>query len=170
MRANGSRFVYTPQVLVQGKDVPDWNSSSRGGGAAAAIAAGGAVRARADISRDAAPANGAVAVKATARIANAADRRGAALYLVLTEDGLVSDVKAGENAGVRLAHEHVVRTFRESATADANGTMAAEAVLALPSDGGRAFTVVAFVQNPANGDTLQAVALPISSSACKLSR
>src|SRR4029079_4975292 len=31
MRANGGRFVYTPQVLVQGKDFPGWQDRRAGG-------------------------------------------------------------------------------------------------------------------------------------------
>ena len=52
---------------------------------------------------------GSIAVKATARVPSGADRKGAVLYVALADSGLASDVKAGENAGARLAHDHVVR-------------------------------------------------------------
>ena len=47
MRANRARFVYTPQVLVQGRDFPEWRE--RGG--AAALATTGARPPRRDYSR-----------------------------------------------------------------------------------------------------------------------
>jgi hypothetical protein len=45
---------------------------------------------------------------------------GANLYCALTEDGLVSDVTAGENAGRKLPHEAVVRLFHEIKKPDQN--------------------------------------------------
>ena len=41
-----------------------------------------------------------------------------ALYVALADSGLASDIKAGENAGARLAHDHVVRWFRAGPSPD----------------------------------------------------
>jgi len=158
MRANHSRFVYTPQVLVQGRDFPAWRD--RGG--AAALAAASAKAARAEITLEAEPQRGSIAVKATARVPSSADRKGAALYIVLADNGLASDVKAGENAGVRLAHDHVVRLYRAGPPPDANGDIRWEVALAVPAEMGSASTVVAFVQNAGTGDVMQALALPLT--------
>ena len=166
MRANHARFVYTPQVLVQGKDIPQWRGDT--GGAATAIAAASARPARAQITLTAVPQRGGVAVRAAVRVADAADRKGAALHIALVDSGLVSDVKAGENSGERLAHDHVVRAFRDGPSVDAAGAVAAEMVFALPAEAGQAAMLVAFVQNPGTGDVLQAVALPLSSPACSI--
>jgi hypothetical protein len=166
MRANHARFVYTPQVLVQGKDIPQWRGDARG--AATAIAAASARPARAQITLTATPQRGGVAVRAAVRVADAADRKGAALHIALVDSGLVSDVKAGENSGERLAHDHVVRAFRDGPSVDAAGAVAAEMVIALPAEAGQAAMLVAFVQNEGTGDVLQAVALPLSSPACSI--
>ena len=166
MRANHARFVYTPQVLVQGKDIPQWRGDT--GGAATAIAAASARPARAQITLTAVPQRGGVAVRAAVRVADAADRKGAALHIALVDSGLVSDVKAGENSGERLAHDHVVRAFRDGPSVDAAGAVAAEMVFALPAEAGQAAMLVAFVQNEGTGDVLQAVALPLSSPACSI--
>jgi len=166
MRANRSRFVYTPQVLVQGKDIPHWRGDT--GGAATAIAAASARPARAQITLTAVPQRGGVAVRAAVRVADAADRKGAALHIALVDSGLVSDVKAGENSGERLAHDHVVRAFRDGPSVDAAGAVAAEMIFALPAEAGQAAMLVAFVQNEGTGDVLQAVALPLSSPACSI--
>ena len=105
---------------------------------------------------------GSIAVKATARVPSPADRKGAVLYVALADDGLSSDVKAGENAGARLVHDNVVRLFRAGPSPDANGEMRWDLTLPVPAEAGSASTVVAFVQNAAAGDVLQALALPLT--------
>ena len=156
MRANHARFVYTPQVLVQGRDFPGWHGSATPGSSAKP--------ARAEITLDAEPQRGSIAVKVTARVPAGADRKGATLYVALADSGLASDVKAGENAGVRLTHDHVVRLLRAGPVADANGDIRWDLNLPLPSEAGSESTVVAFVQNAAAGDVLQALALPLTAA------
>jgi len=158
MRPSGARFVYTPQVVVQGKDFPQWHA----GGAIAALTAASAKPARAEIALAAERESGSILVKATVRIPAAADRRGALLYVALADDGLSSDVKAGENSGVHLVHDSVVRVFRAGPSPDANGEIRWDVKLPVPAEVGSASTVVAFVQNPGAGDVLQALALPLS--------
>jgi hypothetical protein len=165
--ATRSNLVYTPQVLVQGRDFPDWRAAGKG---KAALAAAGARPARANIMLEAAPRQGAVAVKATARVPGGADRKGAALFVALADSGLVSEVKAGENAGARLSHDHVVRAMRGGIRVDANGDIAGDVVLSLPAEAGTATTVVAFVQNSETGEILQALTLPLAQPACTASR
>ena len=162
MRANRARFVYTPQVLVQGRDFPEWRDRR----AAAALASAAAKPARADLALEAEPQGGSIAIKATGRVPSPADRKGAVLYVALADDGLASDVKAGENAGARLVHDHVVRLLRAGPMPDANGDIRWSITLPLPSEAGSASTVVAFVQNAGAGDVLQALALPLT-AACK---
>ena len=109
MRANGATFVYTPQVLVQGRDA-EFGRRHR---ASELVDQRGAGR-RGRRSRSK-PASGTMARLAGAHVtvADAALRRNAVLWLAYTESGLVSNVKAGENRGVRLAHDHVVRALSE---------------------------------------------------------
>ena len=166
MRANRATFVYTPQVLVQGKSIADWSTGSRDRGTAPAIAVANGSPARADIVLDAVPQQGAVAVKARAQVPRAVNRKDAALYVALVQSGLVSEVNAGENAGVHLAHDHVVRTLRGGAALDAGGAASLDVVFPVPADGGSATTIVAFVQNPKTGDVLQALAMPVSPETC----
>jgi hypothetical protein len=164
-RTGGARFAYTPQVVIQGKDYSNW----RGAGVPAALAAINARPARASITVDAAAQPGAIAVHAVAGVPSSADRKDAVLLLALTENSLVSDVKAGENAGVRLTHDHVVRAFRAGPAVGAAGAAEFNAVLPLPAEAGTAPTVVAFVQNTRTGEVLQALPLPLE-AACMASR
>ena len=158
-RAAKSDLVYTPQVLLQGRDLRDWQAEKRSATAIAAIAR---MPARADIALEITPRPGAVAVNATARVPGAAHRQGAALFVALTENGLVSDVRAGENAGKRLTHDHVVRALQEGIAVGAAGDGTGTIVLPLPAEAAKASTIVAFVQNVETGEVLQALALPIA--------
>jgi len=160
--ANRSRLVYTPQVLVQGRDFPDW----RGRGSSAAFAAAAAKPARARIALEAESQRGAIAVKATAHVPAGGDRKGAALYVALADSQLVSEVKAGENAGVRLTHDHVVRVLRGGIAVNAGGDAGGDITMPLPTEAGTAMNVVAFVQNTETGDVLQALALPLAAGVC----
>ena len=51
-----------------------------------------------------------------------ASRKSAVLWLAYADSGLVSDVKAGENRGVQLHHDHVVRSLHGPYAVDAGGT------------------------------------------------
>lgn len=166
-RATRGRFVYTPQVVIQGKDFPEWSASRAAG---AAIAAANARPARAQIALSVTPRAGALDVTAKVDVPNAADRSGAMLYVAFEDSALVSDVKAGENRGVRLAHDHVVRALREAGAIDRNGMLSAEVSLPLPKEAGRTPAVIAFVQNRDTGDVLQALALPLGGGACSIAR
>jgi hypothetical protein len=166
MRANGARFVYTPQVLVQGKPVEHWASRAGNDSALGAVLQASALPARADIAVEVAPRHDAIAVKAWARTAPPKDRRSAVLHVALAQSGLVSDVKTGENGGAHLAHDHVVRAFQTSAPADAAGMMTLDATLPVPADGATDSALVAFVQDVRTGDVLQALELPLSAASC----
>jgi hypothetical protein len=97
-QASGARFVYTPQVLVDGLDWRGWPAPP-----------------------PRAPRPAAVQLLLQQRgaeiIAQVTPREGGALparlsaYWAIVEDGQVSQVKAGENSGATLRHDHVVRHY-----------------------------------------------------------
>jgi len=150
MRANGATFVYTPQILVQGREV------EAGGRAAAekAVAAGRTRTPRAGIAMDAQG----TSVRVTATV-DAGAKKNSALWLAYTDSALVSDVKAGENRGVRLTHDHVVRALYGPYPVDAPAVVA----VAPPAERGRSPALVAFVQNASTGEVLQTLTLPCDS-------
>jgi hypothetical protein len=74
---------------------------------------------------------------------------------------LASDVKAGENAGKRLAHDHVVRQWRtEAARFGASGEASERVAFSLPLDPGP-LSLVALVEDEATGKVLQAMSLAL---------
>jgi len=161
MRANRARFVYTPQVLLQGRDWSGYRAD-----AASSLAAVRARPARAAITLAAVASGGTITIDATTTVGSLADRADARLFVVLVDSGHVSDVKAGENSGTRLVHDHVVRTL---SPAQAPGAMTGLA-LTWPAELGSAPALVAFIQRSGSGEVLQAVRLPLDAPDCGAAR
>lgn len=82
--------------------------------------------------------------------------------IVLYENKLISDVKAGENHGVSLQHDRVVRFWSAPVALDAqSGRATWKQNINLPADWKRAnLGVAALVQDVRQGKVLQAVAMP----------
>jgi hypothetical protein len=99
-RATGARFVYTPQVVVNGRDWPAWSQNPV------------PLSQRSLVEIDFKRAGDRVEATLTPR-----DGAPASLgaYWVAVEHGHVSRVTAGENAGATLRHDHVVRAYAEIA-------------------------------------------------------
>ena len=158
MRRHRTAFVYTPQVLLQGDDFGSWRSA---GEPAAALAAINARPARATIELGEASIDRAtIGVDIHVRIPSAADRSNAVVVVALVQSGLESDVKAGENAGKRLLHDHVVRAWRSGLAVGPTGELRQRINLPLPSERGP-LEIIAFVENDASGDVLQALTLGV---------
>ena len=157
--------VYTPQVLLQGRDFGDWNRGTDPGAAfSQQVAKINARPARARIALALDTRNrDFLEVEASADLLEGTPPADLALYLGAYENKLVSEVKAGENRGRTLPHDYVVLQW--TGPFDFQGSRLAErqrlALLpkAVPANSG----VVAFVQNKATGEVLQALMLP----ACK---
>jgi hypothetical protein len=151
-------FVYTPQVLLQGTEFSRWHDA---GQPIAALATINARPARATIELVAQPVDGSTAaVDLYVRVPHIRDRTHAAVVVALTQSGLANDVKAGENAGKRLVHDHVVRAWHAGAPIGVAGELRQHFNLPLPTNRGP-LQIVAFAENTATGDVLQALALPV---------
>ena len=149
-------MVYTPQVMLQGQDFRHWSSPAF----EQAVSKINAQPAKARISLSLNPQRkDAFEVEAAAELLGtpSADP---ALFLGAYENKLVSEVKAGENRGKSLPHDYVVLQW-VGPLEFKGGKLAERHVLpllpkAVPAHSG----VVAFVQNRATGEVLQALMLP----------
>ncbi|MDP3085160.1 MAG: DUF1223 domain-containing protein [Rubrivivax sp.] len=96
-RRSGSATVYTPQVVVDGRDWRGWPQLPRAGALSPIML---------QMSRDGDVVRAEVAATASApaRLAG---------YWAVLEDGHASKVRAGENDGKTLLHDHVVRLQRD---------------------------------------------------------
>jgi hypothetical protein len=151
-------FVYTPQVLLQGRDFRGWGSSAFDD----AVASINARMAKAAISLAIDPQKtGALAIQTRAELLDPGQHGDAALYLAAYENKLVSEVKAGENEGRTLAHDFVVLEWSGPIAFGRDGRVHDKRTLALlPKAVAANSGVVAFVQNRRTGEVLQALMLP----------
>ena len=153
-----SRLVYTPQVILQGHDFRGWATGSFERELARINARPAAAR----IALRIVPGRpGAFEVEAEAEVLDPAQRADAALYLATYESRLQSEVRAGENRGKTLGHDFVAFEWRGPLALGAAGKLRDRRSLpllpkAIPAHSG----VVAFVQNRASGEVLQALMLP----------
>jgi hypothetical protein len=146
-----ARVVYTPQVMLAGRDYRGWGSGAR---FAADVRAVNAAPARADLALALAGAE----LRAAATVAKAEDRADAALYVAVYENGLSNRVTAGENRGATVHHDFVVREWWGPVALDRAGT--AELVRKPAARGLANGGIAAFVQSRRSGEVLQALALP----------
>ena len=150
-------MIYTPQVLLQGQDFRHWSD----GAFEQAVSKINAQPAKARIAltlntlrKDA------FEVDAAAELFAVPPSPDIALFLGAYENKLLSEVKAGENRGKSLPHDYVVLQW--AGPLEFKGGKLAERQLlpllpkAVPGHSG----VVAFVQNRATGEVLQALMLP----------
>ena len=148
--------VYTPQVLLQGREFA-WQEMKH---PAVQVREVNERPARAAIDMDAAPVDhGSVAVDVHVRVPDAADRAHATVAVALVQSGLVSNVKAGENEGKRLVSDHVVRAWQSGLAVGATGEAPARRAAAAERSG--PVQAVAWVEDSASGEVLQALDLPL---------
>ena len=151
-------FVYTPQVLLQGRDFRGWATDAF----AKAVADINARPARAALSlviRSIGP--GGADVELAAALADPALRGETAVYAAAYENKLASDVRAGENRGHRLEHDFVVREWLGPVAFGDDARVAQRRTLPLLPEANPANSgVAAFVQDRRTGEVLQALMLP----------
>jgi hypothetical protein len=150
-------IVYTPQVLLQGRDFRNWAA----GAFEREVAKINALPAKARISlllegvqKDA------FAVEAGVVLDNGVAPEHLALYLAAYENKLVSEVKAGENRGRTLPHDYVVLQWAGPFEFKGAKLIERQRLPLLPRAVPGNSGVAAFVQNKANGEVLQALMLP----------
>lgn len=155
---NQARFVYTPQLLLNGND---YRRGTFRDDFADRVQAINQDKAKARISIRLMPeATHMLFAGGAAMVPDATERRGAQAYLALYENRLANQVTAGENRGKRLQHDFVVRELAGPFGFDPQGAVQLSHVFQI----GRAWKrndlhVAAFVQNDVTGEVLQALVL-----------
>lgn len=150
-------IVYTPQVVLQGRDFRRWGTPAFD----EAVAAINARPARARIALALrGTRNGGLDVEASAELVDAPKEGAAALYVAATQSKLVSKVSAGENRGRILEHDHVAFEWLGPHEFGSSGRLAKRLAMPLPprAEAGQV-GVVAFVQNRSTAEVLQALLL-----------
>jgi len=145
VRLAGQSFVYTPQFFVAGTEVQPAALAAR-------LRELNDQPARASIRLRARAQGEGLFVRAEVR----SRVEGAAFYLAVAENGLSSQVRAGENGGRKLVHDHVVRVWIGPIDLE-GGRVAFERNVPLAPGWQRPqLEVSAFVQDRRTGRVLQA--------------
>jgi hypothetical protein len=151
VHANGHKTVFTPHFFVSGTEVRDWR-----GDLGDELKRVTARPARASIhihAESTGPGTLSVAASATAPLP--VNQLG--LFVALTEDKLTSRVSAGENRGVTLSHDHVVREWIGPIALSAGHADIKQQVTTRSNWNSAQLGIAAFVQDLQTGQVLQAV-------------
>jgi len=148
---NGSRTLYTPHFFVSGQEIQDRAQVGAAIRVASQKPAVARIRLEANHRGD-----GNLEIRAVASDAAAANAP-LALYTAVTENGLSTNVKAGENRGATLPHDHVGRHWLKPAQVKDGSAQLSQVVGVSPDQARKGVNVVAFVQNTRTGEVLQAV-------------
>jgi hypothetical protein len=149
------RTVYTPQVILSGRDLPRWRNSAE-----TSIRRINAKPPRAHVALQLSRHANQVNVTADA---NAKDPRGQAeMYVALYENNLTGRIEAGENRGLTLRHDYVVRRLLGPTPLDKSGAAHDAPQIVLDASWKQDdLGVAVFVQDRDSGEILQALALPL---------
>jgi hypothetical protein len=150
--AFGRDGVYTPQMVVDGATGFPGGRGRAAEAIRAAAKAAGKVRVELKVVRA-----GKETVEVELKLPEG-ERRDAELVLALTESGLSSQVKRGENAGRTLRHAAVARALQVVGPAKATATARLELQ---PRWNRHALQVVAFVQERASRRVVGVAAVPV---------
>jgi hypothetical protein len=143
--AAGSRYSYTPQVVVNGRDWRRWPELPT-------PASNPPVRLTMQRSGE--------QIELQVQPMHDTQQRWT-LWWAALEDGHVSDVKAGENNGVTLRHDHVVR--HHGSVEPFSGALTRRIDVPSRGEGGRALRVLVVVTDATSGATAQALQLRCAS-------
>ncbi|MBK6974083.1 MAG: DUF1223 domain-containing protein [Sterolibacteriaceae bacterium] len=155
----GVATIYTPQVVVDTRDFLGWRDASA---FEASLASAGRQPPGARLSLD-------LRLESASRwkvdlrgnLAGAKSGGDAFVFLAVYENGLETRVRAGENAGATLRHDHVVRNWLGPFHFQADGAISKHADIAIePGWKPHNLGIAALAFSARGGEVLQAVSLP----------
>ena len=155
---NRLRGIYTPQVVLNGKDWPGWHAFGSRLGENKMARLGITIE---QLGTDRFEARVVPVARGTDTGATEADPLGWSAYWTVTEHGHNSKVQAGENAGELLKHDFVVRQYTPAG--DYLSTTAKPQMLgfrSIAATPGQRRQINLVVFDKKTGATLQAVSLP----------
>jgi hypothetical protein len=148
-----SRVIYTPQVVLDGKDSRNWSNS---GSFARSVAELNRKPAGARITATVSLAGADLQLRGAVKLESAAPS--AAVWVAVFQNGLITTVAAGENAGRTLQHDFVVRTLVGPLPLQRDASLRLDRTLRIASDWDAAqLGIAVFAQDPRTGEVLQAV-------------
>lgn len=158
-RLSRSTTIYTPEVFVGMRELRGWHNTKTFERRLQEI---NQQTARVDIRLSVeAAGKGEIRIKADFRIAKAMRGSDLQSVIVLYEDQLFSHVRRGENRGVSLHHDHVVRYWSSQKLTNVDESQLVGKTIKLhPEWNTSKIGVAAFVEDSQSGEILQVLALP----------
>lgn len=159
VRANRGRFAYTPQTVVNGKDSLLWRDARAPGelpGTRPAATAGAKLSLQVENRADRQ-----IIAKLDASLTEPARAAPAVAYFALYENGLMSTVSRGENAGRQLAHDFVVREWQGPFPVNASGNTRISHTFQGQAIASAKAGIAVIVERQDGSEILQALALPL---------
>lgn len=155
----GARTIYTPQVMVDSRDLPGWRNQVD---FEAALATSARRPAGVNLSMDLHMESAARwIVDLRGKRVDGVLREGAIVFLALYENGIETRVKSGENAGTTLRHDYVVRNWLGPFRITEDGGTVAHANIAIEPDWkARDLGLAAVAYSAQRGEILQTINLP----------
>jgi hypothetical protein len=153
----GARFVYTPQVVVGGRDFPDWHDEKAFARAVEAIHRKPA-RARLALESHGAV-DGTITGSVAVKLEPGTSAKHLALAVVPLQNGLSTKVTAGENKGEQLANDYVVRDMTTLKVVKSEARLEFT-FKPRPGWNPQRISVAAFLQDTETGEVLQALSAP----------
>ncbi len=155
-KVSGSGFVFTPQVILAGRNFSEWMSNSRV--KKAVLSTRVVVPDATIVLRQQPVASGKLEFVVLAQLRPGYSSREVHIYAALFENGLVSDVGKGENSGRQLKHDYVVRSLLTSNAIDPSGKINFKGHFVLPEGAQvKVMGVAVFAQDVKTGAVLQAM-------------
>lgn len=159
-KMSGNSFAYTPQILLSGRNYPNWFNNKQFKADADAIqkrAPGVYIHINQSAVRQE---NIKFEIQAIPVPGQTLDQ--VQIHAALFQNGLVSDVLKGENRGARLQHDYVVRELVSSHTRPVKNHLVLNGSIQLPAGAVHdQMGLVVFAQNLQTGEVLQAISLPL---------
>lgn len=155
----GAGFVYTPQFVFNGRDFKGWDNSRLNNAVNQTQQSASRANLKLNVVSEA---DGGITLKANAEAVNPDDSKKADVFVALYENGLVTNVQAGENVGRQLKHDYVVRKLFGAYQMNNLNQFNKNFTLA-KSWKNKAAGAVIFVQDSSNGEIIQSLALDFCS-------
>tara|TARA_R110001606_G_scaffold361754_7_gene515237 strand:+ start:150287 stop:151018 length:732 start_codon:yes stop_codon:yes gene_type:complete len=150
--------IYTPEFVISGEIIHSWRKYVK-----EVVMAVNGFTPEAHIALNVTEDQNQLNVKTALKIDGIENRQFAVLYLAVTEDGIISKVSGGDNAGTTFHHQHLVRKWLGPFALNTKGETDISTEIKLDEDWNRNnLKLVAVVQNLNDGFVLQGLSLPLT--------
>jgi hypothetical protein len=149
--------VYTPEFIISGEVVHNWQRHAK-----RVMQAVNEFQPEASLSLRAEQKGRQISIKTHVNVQGEENRLYSKLYIAITENNIISEVKGGDNAGAHFNHQHLVRKWLGPFDLDKKGKTDVDTEVLLDEKWNiDQVSLVAIVQNLNDGFVLQGLELPL---------